>query len=102
MVVTVLPATLEMGRMHERTAAPLRCTVQAPHCAMPQPNFVPLRSSTSRSTHSSGMSAGTSTVAGFPLTVSVGGGVGGFWGKDTFEATEEIKKGERGGGRSRP
>ena len=61
MVVTVLPAALETGRTQERTAAPLRCTVQAPHCAMPQPNFVPFRSRTSRSTQSSGMSAGTST-----------------------------------------
>ena len=50
---------------------PLMCTVHAPHCAMPQPNFVPLRSSTSRSTQSSGMSAGTSTVWDLPLTLNV-------------------------------
>jgi hypothetical protein len=57
--------------MHERVATPPMCTVQAPHCAMPHPNFDPFRSSTSRSTHSSDMSAGTSTVAAFPLTVRV-------------------------------
>jgi hypothetical protein len=32
-------------------------TVQAPHCAMPQPNFVPRSLSSSRSTHSKGVSA---------------------------------------------
>jgi isoquinoline 1-oxidoreductase alpha subunit len=37
----------------------------------PQPNFVPCRSSTSRRTHRSGMSAGTSTVRDLPLTVKV-------------------------------
>src|SRR3954447_9987898 len=36
---------------------------------MPQPNFVPLRSSTSRNTQRRGMSAGTSTVVGVPLTL---------------------------------
>src|SRR4051812_40146821 len=38
---------------------------------MPQPNFVPFKSRTSRSTHSSGMSAGTSTVFDVPLTLNV-------------------------------
>src|SRR5262249_22280980 len=38
---------------------------------MPQPNFVPFRFSTSRSTHKSGMSDGTSTVDDLPLTVSI-------------------------------
>jgi hypothetical protein len=33
----------ETGATHERTASPLICTVQAPHCAMPHPYFVPVR-----------------------------------------------------------
>jgi hypothetical protein len=37
-------------------------TVQAPQSAMPQPNFVPVMPSTSRSTQSSGVSPATSTV----------------------------------------
>jgi hypothetical protein len=46
-------------------------TVHAPHCATPHPNFVPFMSSTSRNTQRRGMSAGTSTVVGFPLTLNV-------------------------------
>src|SRR4051812_6613636 len=40
---------------------------------MPQPNFVPFNPTTSRSTQSRGMSAGTSTECDFPLTVSLYG-----------------------------
>ena len=71
MVVTFLAPTEETGSWHERTGSPSRCTVQAPHSAMPQPNLVPLRSSTSRSTQSRGVSAGTSTSWARPLTVSL-------------------------------
>src|SRR5580765_3134461 len=46
---------------------------------MPHPYFVPLRSRTSRRTQSSGMSAGTSTVVDFPLTLNVN--VMGDWGR---------------------
>ena len=59
------------GSRQERTGSPSRCTVHAPHCAMPQPNFVPVRASTSRRTQSSGISAGTSTSRGSPLIVRV-------------------------------
>jgi len=55
----------------ERVGAPLRCTVRGPHCAAPHPNLVPLRSSTSRSNRTSGVSVGTSTVAEVPLTRTV-------------------------------
>src|SRR5215831_8304524 len=55
--------------MHERVATPSMCTVQAPHWAMPQPNFVPVMPSTSRSTHSSGVSPSTSTDLTAPLTL---------------------------------
>jgi hypothetical protein len=62
MVVIFLSPTAATGKTHERTAAPSRCTVQAPHWAMPQPNFVPVRPTRSRKTHSKGMSGGASTV----------------------------------------
>src|SRR5262249_61088105 len=71
MVVTFLPLTLEMGVLQERVGSPLMCTVQAPHRAMLQPNFVPVRFRVSRSTHSSGMSGLTSTVWGLPLRVKL-------------------------------
>jgi hypothetical protein len=38
-VVTFEFAALETGVAQERIATPFRCTVQAPHCARPQPNF---------------------------------------------------------------
>src|SRR5262249_17569429 len=52
----------------ERNGIPFRCTVQAPHKALPQPNFVPVIPSTSRKTHSKGMSPSTSTSCSTPLT----------------------------------
>jgi hypothetical protein len=56
-----LAGALATGKMQDRMARPLRCTVQAPHSATPQPNFVPVSPTTSRSTHNKGMSSGTST-----------------------------------------
>src|SRR5262245_15700180 len=38
---------------------------------MPQPNFVPVRPRTSRSTHKSGVSSSTSTLCSAPLTLMV-------------------------------
>src|SRR5436190_24054419 len=58
-----------MGSTQVRVATPSRCTVQAPHCAMPQPNLVPVSPSVSRSTQRSGVSGATSTVSRLPLTV---------------------------------
>src|SRR4051812_45367682 len=57
--------------MHERTAAPSTCTVQAPHWAMPQPYFVPVSPSCSRSTQSSGVASSTLTSTVRPFTLSV-------------------------------
>src|SRR5882762_7949405 len=71
MVVTFLPATLEIAVIQERVASPLICTVQAPQSAMPQPNFVPVMFRVSRSTHSRGMSGLTSTVCALPFRVKV-------------------------------
>src|SRR2546425_3355674 len=71
MVVIFLPATLETAVMQERVASPLMCTVQAPHMEMPQPNFVPVMFSVSRSTQSSGMSGLTSTEVALPFKVKL-------------------------------
>src|SRR6185437_15165332 len=56
--------------LQERTASPSTWTVQAPHCAMPQPKFVPVIPSSSRMTQSSGVSDSTSSEYAFPFTVS--------------------------------
>src|SRR5712671_6600540 len=63
--------------MHARVGAPSTCTVHAPHSAMPQPNFVPVMRSTSRSVHSSGVSSGTSAFMVLPLTFNAGIGTSG-------------------------
>src|SRR5229473_7718196 len=67
-VVIAEAPMLSIGVIQERVAAPSTCTVQAPHSAMPQPNFVPVMPSTSRNTHKSGLSPSTSTVRSTPLT----------------------------------
>ena len=69
MVVIFFPATEEMRVMQERVASPSTCTVQAPHSDSPQPNFVPVRPSVSRSTQSRGVSGVTSTECDWPFTV---------------------------------
>src|SRR6201988_3387218 len=63
------PAIDDMRVMQERVASPSMCTVQAPQSAWPQPNFVPVSPSVSRSTQSNGVSGDTSTECGWPLTV---------------------------------
>src|SRR2546429_7373650 len=77
-VVTRLLATAEIGSTQVRVATPSRWTVQAPHCAMPQPNLVPVSPSVSRSTQRSGVSGVTSTVSRLPLTVKEIGGMTSF------------------------
>src|SRR5947208_9899482 len=67
MVVICLPSAALTGSEHERVATPLMCTVQAPHCAMPQPYLVPVIPSESRSTQSKGVSGSTSTLWVWPL-----------------------------------
>ena len=64
-----LPSAAELGRVHVRTARPSSRTVHAPHAEMPQPNFVPVRPSVSRSAHRSGISGSTSSACSLPLTV---------------------------------
>jgi hypothetical protein len=60
-----------MGMLQERMGWPLMWTVQAPHSAMPQPNFVPVIPRVSRKTQSSGICGTTSTVWGFPFRVNL-------------------------------
>src|SRR5258706_4584612 len=71
MVTTFLLASADIGVTHARPGWPSICTVQAPHKAMPQPNLVPVRPSSSRSTHSSGVSEGRSTSYCLPLMLSL-------------------------------
>ncbi len=70
MVVIDLPATADTGVTHERNGVPSTCTVQAPHCAIPQPNLVPVKPRTSRKTQSNGMSGEVSILRLVPLTVN--------------------------------
>ena len=67
MVVTLRSPIEPTGSRQERTGSPSICTVQAPHCAIPQPNLVPVRPITSRKVQSSGVSGATSTVSRSPL-----------------------------------
>src|SRR5215470_11715933 len=76
MVVTLFPATLEIGVPHERVATPLMCTVQAPQSCKPHPNLVPVKPNVSRSTHSNGICGETSTLCRFPLRVNSMDGIG--------------------------
>ena len=47
------------------------CTVQAPHSAMPQPNFVPVMPSVSRRAQRMGVEGSASTWRSLPLTLRV-------------------------------
>jgi hypothetical protein len=60
-----------IGTEQERIALPLMWTVQAPHCAIPQPNFVPVSPTASRNAQSRGVSGSRSMSCCVPLTVSV-------------------------------
>jgi len=71
MVTTFAPSRAPIGTEHDRMAVPLICTVQAPHCAIPQPNFVPVKPMTSRKTQRSGVSGSMLTCRDTPLTLSV-------------------------------
>src|SRR5690242_10937718 len=69
MVVILESPMLSIVVMQERTAASSRCTVQAPHSAMPQPYLVPVRPSTSRRYHSSGICGSPLKERSTPLTL---------------------------------
>ena len=80
-VVTDLPAAALTGVTQLRIAVPSRCTVQAPQRAMPQPNFVPFCFSSSRTTQSSGVSAGLSDVTDLPFN----------WNSITWRTLESLR-----------
>jgi len=72
MVVIFCPGcTADTGSAQLRIGTPSRCTVQAPHCATPQPYLVPVSPSCSRSTHSSGVAPSTSTLTTSPFTFNL-------------------------------
>ena len=56
--------------MRDRVGVPSTWTVQAPHCAMPQPNLVPVSAASSRIAQSSGISASTSSDRLAPLSLN--------------------------------
>ena len=72
-VVIFRPATDASVVTHDRTGWPSRCTVQAPHIAIPHPNFVPVRRALSRIAQRSGMSGSASRVVVFSLSKNVVG-----------------------------
>src|SRR5262249_5062731 len=69
-VVILLCPTAPIGVWQARTGCPSTCTVQAPQSAAPHPNLVPVRPSSSRSAHSSGVSSGRFTLCCRPLTLT--------------------------------
>src|SRR4051812_2961413 len=71
MLTILRPPTVDIGVWHDRTALPSRCTVHAPQNPAPQPNFVPVRPSSSRRYQSSGMSGSPSNDRLDPLIVNV-------------------------------
>src|SRR5882762_2481009 len=71
MVVILFPCTADTGVTHDRVGAPLTCTVHAPHCAIPQPYLVPVRPSSSRMTHSSGVCGSPSNSRRVPVMLRV-------------------------------
>src|SRR5476649_1253681 len=68
-MVVIAPLTEDTGSTQERTGSPSTCTVQAPHCATPQPYLVPVSPTCSRIAHNKGVLGSTSNVWGFPLMV---------------------------------
>src|SRR5467141_3568143 len=70
MVVTSLPSARDTGATQDRIASPLRWTVQAPHCAMPQPYLVPVKPRFSRRTQSRGVEGSTSRLTRCRFTLN--------------------------------
>src|SRR5437016_4552555 len=67
MVVTLAPATAPTEVMQDRVARPSTWTVQAPQRPIPQPNLVPVRPTSSRIAHRSGVSSGLCSETVRPL-----------------------------------
>src|SRR5688500_8516828 len=69
-VVICLPATFPTGIVQARVICPSTSTVHAPHCASPQPYFVPVRLRKSRNTVSKLVCESTFTGNFRPFTFS--------------------------------
>src|SRR5207248_8198822 len=69
-MIRSLACTSPTRMEQERCTSSLMCTEQAPHWAIPQPYFVPVRPTCSRMTHNSGVSGSTSTSHTVPLMLS--------------------------------
>jgi hypothetical protein len=69
MVVTVLPSHWTARIVHDFTASPSRCTVQAPQLDVSQPTCVPVSPRSSRIAWTSRRRGSTSIVRFSPLTV---------------------------------
>ena len=70
-VVTTAPWACTASRLQLLVAWPAMCTVQAPHCPVSQPTWVPVKRSVSRMKLTSSVCGSTSRVTDSPLTVSV-------------------------------
>src|ERR1039458_6570899 len=70
MVTTCFPAMSLTGTEQDLTACWSTTTVHAPHSPAPQPNLVPVRPRSERSTHSNMRSSSVVTLAGLPLSVN--------------------------------
>ena len=64
------PLAWAASTVQDFTATPSMATVQAPHCVVSQPTWVPVSLSRSRRKCTSRVRAGTSAVWGVPLTVT--------------------------------
>src|SRR5262249_46402170 len=69
MVVICFPSAPPTGKEQERVATPSMWTVQAPHCAMPQPYLVPVRPTCSRLPQNGGVLVSTLFFFVLPLMV---------------------------------
>jgi hypothetical protein len=67
MLATLRPLATVTGVWQASAGAPSRCTVQAPHWAMPQPNQVPVKPSSSPRYRSSGISVSPSKRRSVPF-----------------------------------
>ena len=70
-MVTRLPIAEVASKTHECSTCPSTSTLQAKHCSIPQPYFVPVSPRMSRRTQSSGISLGAVTAWFTPLTFNV-------------------------------
>src|SRR5579885_2762575 len=69
MVVTLAPSAWPASTVHDFTALPSMCTVQAPHWLVSQPTWVPVRPRSRRIRSTSSVAGLVSSSTGASLTV---------------------------------